>query len=163
MEIPASRAIGGALALAVGVLVLVLWPRTPVRPEELIRHQVISLVASAEHKELSGVMDNVSERFTTPDGWSKQDLKGFLAAQLLGGTWVRIFTVNLEVAITGGSAAEVSGKFIFGRSEAKQLEQLAKASVMSAYAIDARLEREADGQWRVVWARYQPVEGRNLY
>ena len=163
MEIPASRAIGVGLAVAVGLLVLGLWPRAHPRPEELIRQEVIALTVAAEQKKLSTVMEDVSERFTTPDGWAKEDLKGYLAAQLLGGTWVRIFTVNLDVALTGSSSATASGKFIFGRSEAKALEQLAKQSVMSAYAIDAKLEKEPDGRWRVVWARYQPIEGRNLY
>ena len=68
MKLPASKAIGVGLALMVGLGVLVLWPRTPPRPEELIRHEVISLTAAAEQKQLATVMEKPNVDWEAAEG-----------------------------------------------------------------------------------------------
>ena len=56
-----------------------------------------------------------------------------------------------------------TGKFIFARSEAKELKDLAKDSVMDAQQIDAKLEKEADGEWRFVTASHASVDPTSLF
>jgi len=146
----------GAAALGMLLYFLVLKPPPPT--EELIRQKVVKMVASAQAKKLGGVMEELSPRFRTRDGMNRDEVRGFLAGQLLRGAWVRIFTVDLEVQVKSSTSATFSGKFIFGRSDAKTLKDLAKDSVMSSYQINASVEREADGEWRFVSADYQEVD-----
>ena len=113
--------------------------------------------SAAEQKDLGAVMEEISDRFRGDQGLSKQELKGVLAGQLLRGAWVRIFTTDLEVKLRSPSTADFSGKFIFGRSAAKELKDLARDSELSRYQIDATLEKERDGEWRFVTAQYRQI------
>ena len=61
------------------------------------------------------------------------------------------------VNVTGPDQASARAKFVFGRSDAKSLKDLAKDSVMSAYAVDLDFAKEADGAWRVTAERHRPL------
>ena len=163
MTFSRSRLLGLLLALAAAGLVLALWPRRPPDPKELIVRNVVKMTHAAETRQVSGVMSYVSERFRSEDGWTRAEAKAVVAREVLTGTWVRIFTTDLEVTLTSATTAELSGKFIFGRSDADKLEELAKESVLSAYRIDGRLEKEADGEWRFVWARPRQLPPEGLF
>src|SRR4051812_18250148 len=107
--------------LAAGA-VYALWPKASQDPEEQIRQKVIQMSRAAEKKDLGFVLDQISDSFRSGDGLSKQELKGFLAAQILRGNWVRVFLVDTQVRVLG-STASFEGKFVFGRSEATRLEE----------------------------------------
>lgn len=158
MKLTRGQLVWGAVALAALALGYVLLLKPPPPADELIRQKVVRMVRAAEAKQLGEVMEQISPRFRTRDGMSRDELKGFLAGQLFRGTWVRIFLVDMDVRVTSATTAEFSGKFIFGRSNAKQLKDLAKDSVMSAYQIDAQVERESDGEWRFVEASYREID-----
>ncbi len=157
-----NRLIGLGLAIAAGALVLILWPRQPASVEDLITQKVMNMVRAAEDKALGDVMAEISEKFRSEEGWSKDEVKGVMAAQLFRGNWVRIFPTGLKVTVLSVDEAQMNGTFLFGRSNAKQLAELARDSVMSAYEIEAKAQREADGAWRFVWARHRPVDGSAL-
>ena len=59
--------------------------------------------------------------------------------------------------------AEFSGGFIFGRSEAKEVSDLPRESVINAYRIDATLVKEADGEWRFTTASHRVVNPAELF
>ena len=153
-----SRLIVVALVLAVGALVYLLWPRSEPTPDEAVRRIVVECTRAAEKKDVAAIMEHVSERFKANEGLGKQEVKQVLAGQLFRGQWVRVFTTDLEVRTTSPSSVEMTGKFIFGRSDAKELKDLARESVVSSYQIDATFEREPDGEWRAVSARYQQAD-----
>jgi len=153
-----AHLIGLGVLLGLAVLAYVLFLKPPPPPEELIRQKVVKMVAAAQEKKLGGVLEEISPRFRTSDGMNKDELRGFLAGQLFRGTWVRIFTVDLDVQVKSATSAEFTGKFIFGRSDAKVLKDLAKDSVLSSYQITATAELEPDGEWRFVSARYQEID-----
>lgn len=157
MKVFSTRGFAVLLAAVAATLVLLLWPEREERPEELIERKVVLITRAAEEKDLSAIMEHVSERFRMPEG-GKQEVKQLLAAQLFRGSWVRVFTADLQLKVTSPSRAEISGRFIFARSEAQRLADLAKESVVSSYAIDASLEKEADGEWRFLSARYREAE-----
>lgn len=156
--LPRPRLLIVALLLVAAAVAFLVWPRGEVPAEEQLRRKAVQLARAAEEKDLAFVMEQVSERFRGAEGLSKQELKGVLAGQLLRGSWVRIFLTDLSVTLTSGTSAEVSAKFIFGRSEAERLEDLAKESVLASYAVEAKAEKEADGEWRFVSARYRQAE-----
>ena len=155
MTLSSSKVVGVVLALVVGGVVYALWPSASDSPEEQIRRKVIQMSRSAEKKDLGFVLEQVSDKFRTTDGWTKQELRGFLASQILRGNWVRVFVVDTKVRVVGDTA-DFSGKFVFGRSEAASLENLARESVMGSYRVDAALTRESDGEWRFTGASWHP-------
>ncbi len=154
MTVSRERLLAVGLALAAALAVWILWPRAPEDPEEVIRQKVIQMARAAEKKDVGFVLDQLSESFRSADGLSKQEMKGFIAAQILRGSWVRVFVVDTRVS-AAGSTAEFQGKFVFGRSDAKELQNLTKESVMGSYRVEGKLTRESDGQWRFVSASWR--------
>jgi len=148
-----------ALVVAVAAAVVVLlWPKgSQASSEELIRQKVIKMARAAEKKDVSYIMEQISERFTFDDGGSKRDLHQLLVAELMRGNWLRVFAVDLAVTVTSPSTASFSGKFIFGRSNAATLKELAKESELSSYAIEAKLEKERD-DWKFLSAKHRPID-----
>jgi hypothetical protein len=145
-----------AAALA-GLLIWILWPRGPVTPEERIRRQVIDMARAAEHRDLSFIMEQVSPRFRSHEGWDRDEVKSVLASEILRGQWVRVFVVDFQVTVDTPRHAQMKGKFWLGRSDAKTLKELAAQSQVQGYEIDGELELE-DGDWRFVSASHQPLD-----
>jgi len=163
VTLPRSRVIGLALALLAGGLVLALWPNEEPSVEEAITRKIIEMTRSAEEKDVSAVMEGVSERFKAGRGWGKDQVKGVLLAQVLRGQWVRIFHTGLEVTEVSPTRGDFAVRFIFARSEAQELEQLARESVIDAWSVEGSFEKEQDGEWRVVEARDRRVDPTELF
>ncbi|HZH03566.1 MAG TPA: hypothetical protein VEY30_07255 [Myxococcaceae bacterium] len=159
------RAVGVGLVVmacaAAGGLALY-WTKAEVPPEERIVRAAVTMAREAERRDVGAVMAPVSERFRSAEGWSRDELRGVVLGHLMRGQWVRAFPVDLKAELVGPDAAEFSGTFVFGRSPTATLADLARSSEMSAYRIEARFEREADGEWRAVSASHQPLNPGDL-
>ncbi|CAM4478591.1 hypothetical protein [Corallococcus exiguus] len=162
MVLTRTRVVSGMAAVLAAALVLFLWPREEPGVKDAVTRRIIAMTRSAEEKDVGGVMEGVSERFKTKEGWSKQDVRGILAAQVLRGQWVRIFTTDIDVHEVSPTQGDFQARFIFGRSEADKLEDLAKDSVLNAYAIEGTFEKEEDGEWRVVKAKQRQLDPSEL-
>jgi hypothetical protein len=158
-----SRVVGLALALLAGGLVLALWPREEPSVQEAITRKIIQMTRAAEQKDVSAVMEGVSERFKSSQGWNKEQVRGVLVVQVLRGQWVRIFHTGLDVTEVSPTRGDFSVKFIFARSEAQELEQLARESVINAWLVEGSFEKEQDGEWRVVAARNRRLDPSELF
>jgi hypothetical protein len=158
-----SRVVGLALALLAGGLVLALWPRAELSVQEAITRKIIQMTRAAEQKDVGGLMEGVSEHFKSAQGWSKEQVRGLMVAQVLRGQWVRIFHTDLEVTEVSPTRGDFSVKFIFARSEAQELEQLARESVINAWLVEGSFEKEQDGEWRVVVARNRQLDPTELF
>lgn len=158
-----SRVVGLALALLVGGLVLALWPREEPSVQEAISRKIIQMTRAAEQKDVGALMEGVAERFKSSQGWSKDQVRGLLVAQVLRGQWVRIFHTGLEVTEVSPTQGDFSVRFIFARSEARELEQLARESVINAWLVEGSFEKEQDGEWRVVTARNRQLDPSELF
>ncbi|HLL04684.1 MAG TPA: hypothetical protein VK539_29130 [Myxococcaceae bacterium] len=163
MTVTRSRVVGLVLALLAGGLVLVFWPRSEPPVQEAITRKIIEMTRAAEQKDVSGVMDGVSDRFKSGQGWGKDQVKGVLVAQVLRGQWLRIFHTDLEVTEVSPTQGDFSVRFIFARSDAQQLEQLGQDAVLNAWQVEGTFEKEQDGQWRVVVARNRRLEPSELF
>lgn len=152
-------AVGGGVLLVIAAVLL--WPKQKLTPAEAVRRQVIQAARAAEEKDLSTIMDQVSERFRLDSGADRTDLKRLLAARLLPEKWIRVFLVDLAVTEADGGV-EVKAKLIFGNSRATTLEELAATSALQGYAIDAHYAKEADGHWRAQTARGHPLSAQDL-
>ena len=143
-----SKVIGLVLALLVGGLVLAFWPREEPPVQEAITRKIIEMTRAAEEKNVSGVMDGVSERFKSGQGWGKDQLKGVMVAQVLRGQWLRIFHTDLEVTEVSPTQGDFSVRFIFARSDAQPVwgfrengRCLGLASLCSLLSASAYFER----------------------
>lgn len=163
LSLSRSRVVGLGLALLAAGAVLYFWPRPEPGVQEAVTRRIVQLTRSAEEKDVGAVMEGVSERFRSESGgWDKKSVRGVLTAQVLRGQWVRIFMTGLEVREVSPTQGDFQARFIFGRSEAEKLEDLAASSVLNAYMIEGTFEREADGEWRVVRAKHHPVDASDL-
>jgi hypothetical protein len=145
--------------LAAGVLVYAGWFRHPPSAEELLKQKIVRIARAAEQKDSGFIVEQASERFRSANGLTKAELRPFLMGHFFGAQWLRVFISDLDVRLVGPKTAEVSGSFIFGRSRAESLKDLAKESTLGHYALHLTAEQESDGEWRFVWARYQPMQG----
>jgi hypothetical protein len=158
-----SRVVGVGLALLAAGAVLFFWPRPEPGVQEAITRKVVELTRAAEEKDVGGVMEHVSEHFRSDGGgWGKKEVRGILTAQVLRGQWVRVFMTNLEVQEVSPTQGDFQARFIFGRSEAEKVQDLAASSVLNAYSIEGTFKKEADGEWRVVRAKQRPINPADL-
>lgn len=153
----ATQLIAIIAAIVVAGLVFFLWPKPESDPRELIKQKVITMARAAEEKDASAIMDNISEKFAAEGLGGRDQVKGLVVAQVMRGTWVRVFVVNVDVSMDGTDQADMVGKFVFGRSEAAKVEDLGKDSSLSARRIEAKWKKEADGEWRVISAKQREV------
>lgn len=151
------RLIPVVLALVAAGAVLFFWPSEHIGPEEEVRRTVIAMTREAEEKDVSAVMDHIAESFHHNRGWGRDELKGFLAAQILRGSWMRIFVEDIETEVLSPTEVKLRGRFLFGRSEADTAETLAADTSLARYRVEATFVKEADGVWRAVKADHQSL------
>lgn len=163
MTLSRGHVLGLVLALLAAGAVLALWPREEPGVKEAITRKVVKMTDAAERKDMAELMEGVSDNFQSGEGWNKQQMKGVLLSQVLRGSWVRVFVKDLTVTEVSPTRGDVQMKIIFGRSEADQLENLARESVMSAYLIEGTFEKQSDGEWRVVQARHRSLSPTELF
>ncbi|HEX8438154.1 hypothetical protein [Archangium sp.] len=163
MTLSRGHVLGLVLALLAAGAVLALWPREEPGVKEAITRKVVQMTDAAERKDMAELMEGVSDTFQSGEGWNKQQVKGVLVGQVLRGSWVRVFVKDLNVTEVNPTRGDVQMKIIFGRSEADQLENLARESVLSAYLIEGTFEKQDDGEWRVIQARHRSLSPTELF
>lgn len=148
------RVLGIALAVGVGVLTLVLWPKKPLDAEAQVRALVADMVAATEKRDLAAMLEPIAESFKGNQGISKQELKGIFMSQVLRGQAVGVFNPTLEVTMTNDEHAEIRGRFIFLRSKVDPSQPVAPENALAVYDITAEVVKEGS-DWKFVRARYQ--------
>lgn len=163
MRVSAGRLVWVAAGLAVLGLALALWPRDRPSAEDAVRARVIELTQAAERKDAGAFQDALSERFTSREGWRRDDVRRILALHVLRGTWVRVFVTDLTAQEVTPDRVDVTARFVFARSDAQRVEDLGRDAVLEAYGIDATFEREEGDVWRVVSARHRALAPHELF
>jgi hypothetical protein len=130
-------------------------------PEEKIREEVRAMAHAAEERRLSDVMEHISPRFHSAEGWDRDEVKGVIATEIMRGAGVKVFVAHLDVSLESDTRAKMKGQFVLGRSDAKTLEDLLGQSQLDAYEIDGELELE-DGDWRFISASHRPLDPKQL-
>lgn len=122
--------------------------------EEQIRARFLGAARAAEEKQIGGVMEVVSERFSGRD-LDKQGVKRLVAGMVLRGDWVAVSVAGVAVSVRGDVARAnldiVTARSGKGKAVADLLPQEA-----AAHRLTCRLERE-DGDWRVVTAEWEQI------
>lgn len=148
------------LALGVGATVILLWPTEPLSPSEQVRRRIVQLSAAAQARELGDVNDAISRSFRSPQGQDRDDVRRIIAAHLLRGQYLKVFT-DVK-GLTERSDEEVLAELnaYFARAEVDDVKTLARDSVMSAWRLEVTFRLE-DGEWMATsaeWRRLSPGE-----
>jgi len=130
-------------------------------PEEQVRSEVLAMARAAEEPKLGDIMEHISVRFHSAEGWDRDEVKGVLASEILRAGRLRVFVADLDVTLDSSSRARMKGKFVLGRSDAKTLRELLEQSQIDAYEIDGALELE-DGDWRFVSASHRRLDSKDI-
>ena len=134
------------VALVVGGLVLALWPRHGLTPEEEIRALVARCVTSAEKKDMGVIADALAPDFRSGAG-SRDEVKGYLLGVLMRNSAdVSVLNPTLEVTVATPTSATIRGTFVFARGGG--------GPQMSRYDIEGSLEKR-DGAWRFTSASWR--------
>ncbi len=162
MVLSRGRLLGvfGAVAVA-AIAGLLVWPRE-VPPDEQVRRNVVKMVHAAQEKDIGGITRYVSEAFKGQAGGDKSAVKALLLREVLRGTWTKVFIVGMDTSVVSSSEVTFNGRFIFGRSDAKELKDLAKESVIESFVIEGKVVREDDGEWRFLSAKYRRADPGEL-
>ncbi|HEX4622783.1 MAG TPA: hypothetical protein VH208_14560, partial [Myxococcaceae bacterium] len=109
-------------------------------PEEKIREEVLAMARAAEERRLTDVMEHISTRFHSAEGWDRDEVKGVIASEIMRGALVKVWVAHLDVSLDSSTRARMKGQFVLGRSDAKNLQDLLGQSQVDAYEIDGELE-----------------------
>ena len=108
MKLTRSHLLAVVLAVVVAGATYILTHRPPPEPAELVRRKVVQMAAAAEKKDVAFIMDQVSTRFRSEEGWSRDELKAYLVGQLLRGEWIRVFTTDIQTSTLSPTSVNLS-------------------------------------------------------
>ncbi|MBI5549808.1 MAG: hypothetical protein HY901_38470 [Deltaproteobacteria bacterium] len=140
------------VALGMGVAAWLLWPREPADDEQQIRAVIAKMAESAEKKDLSGILDHVSDGYRG-EGGDKNGLKAYLLGYLLRSQIVTALPTEIDFSepVQGGRA-KVSLVVLLARIPAKKVDDIRPDQLIGTHHLEAELAKEEGARWRVVAA-----------
>ncbi|MFO0723570.1 MAG: hypothetical protein U1E65_07310 [Myxococcota bacterium] len=147
----------GLLALVGGVVIL--SARGPSDPEAQIRAAIEASRQSAEAKKLGGVMEIVSEEFSSPP-MTRRDLQQAVFIVLQRAGVVRVQVLDQEIDL-GSDAEEADVRLTALLARTAGDWTTLDPKDMSAYRFDVHMKRESAG-WKVRQLQYQPAKVQDL-
>jgi len=140
------------LSLVIVMSALVACAGNADSPEDQVRAAIKTMELAAEERSNSGVLDWVSENYNDHYGNDRQQLRKYIALQLLRNQNISIFTLIRSIEIVDGNAQvelslATSGRELDLSNEANRL----KADV---YRISLIMKQESD-DWLVQSASWQ--------
>jgi uncharacterized protein YneF (UPF0154 family) len=143
------------LVLAVlGALLARRLLRQPPSDEEQIRTLLVDAARAAEEKRIGDAVRDVSERFRG-EGLDRREVKQFVAAQVLRGTWVSVTLAGTKIDVRNEVARAACDVVLSRSGKGTPLAELLPEQA-SVHRFLLELARE-DGKWKVVGARWRPV------
>ncbi|MGZ6139060.1 MAG: hypothetical protein ACXWLA_00235 [Myxococcaceae bacterium] len=133
-------------AVVLGVLVLRPPPDTP---ERQVRAAVEAMTRAAREHDPAGVLDRVSEGFTSPELGGKAQLRRYLLGELLRGGVVEARVLDAHAEAMPGGEVRFTGRLLLGRT--------AGGVDLGQRAVEATFVDEG-GTFRVVRAHVEPVQ-----
>jgi hypothetical protein len=154
-----------AIAVAVaGVLAAawILWPRKAASDEDLIRAAVQDMADKAGAKDVSGIVEHVSESYHGEAG-DRHELKRYLLGFLLRSNAVAVLPTNVQfLAPITDNRAKVAVVMVLARTPAKTAAEVSPEQLLGSHYLEADFARESDGVWRVVFATRRDATAADL-
>jgi hypothetical protein len=135
-------------ALGAVVLGALLLRPAPETPERQVRAAAEAMARAAREHDPAGVLDRVSEGFTSPELGGKPELRGYLLGELLRGGVVEARVLDAHAEAMPGGEVRFTGRLLLGRT--------AGGVDLGQRAVEATFVDEG-GTFRVVRAHVEPV------
>jgi hypothetical protein len=158
-----SRVAGLGLGVLVAGLVLAFWPRAELPVQEAITRKIVRMRSAAEKKDIGALMEDVSERFKSAEGLSKQQVRGVLVGQVLRGQWLTLFQTGLDVTEVSPTRGDFTLKLVYARSDSMPPDGVDRNGDVDGWVIEGSFEKEQDGEWRVVSASHRTVKPSDIF
>jgi len=136
-------------AVAAIVVGAVLLRPAPESPEFRVKAAVEAMARAARAHDPAGVLDHVSESFTSPELGGKAELRAYLLGELLRGGVVEARVLDSRADAVPGGEVVFTGRLLLGRTSGGV--DLGQRAVEATF-VDER------GTWRVVRAHVEPVQ-----
>lgn len=109
--------------------------------EQRIDRLIDEVVEAVSRRDVGGVLSHVSEHYRSREGWDRDQLRAYLAAQMLRGEWAEAFVTNRDIRVNGDEAeAEMTATLSRGGSSGARV---------GSHRIRVGFQREGN-DWRVV-------------
>lgn len=141
-----NRAVGAvALALCLGLVAWGLWPRRPVRDEDLVRGVISDCAKAAGEHDLTRVMSHVGDGYRGEFG-DRLELRSAIGAYMFSARDVTVVDTKVEVTVTG-PAAQADFVLVLAR-----LGSTGPEGNLGSRKVHASLAKGPDG-WQFVAAQ----------
>jgi hypothetical protein len=142
------------IGLLVAIVLALLTGCKKVTEEDRVRAVIRKAIAAANARSASGVVEDAADGFRGPQNMRKDEVKGMIAAFLLGAGWVHVFERALDVTLEpNGTKATAKLEALLARGqEVKKIEDVLPTN---AAEVVFTLELERIGaEWRFTHADY---------
>jgi hypothetical protein len=135
------------LPVLAGGLVIAMWPKPKVSPEDEVRAWVAKLVVAAERRDVGSISDALTDSFKTRGGWSRAETKQYLAALLMRSSQgVTVINPSLDVTIESPTSGTLRGTFVFAQGQG--------GADIGRYDLTARFTKR-DDHWEFTTAEWK--------
>lgn len=128
-------------------------------PETQIRRAIEAAAAAAEKKDVSGVMELISEDFKSR-GMTHGEVKRLVFGQLRVGDWQRVMLLRTVVALEDETRAKAETTVVLARGNAQSIADAVNAN-SGTYRFELGFRKESAG-WKVVEVDYQRASVKDL-
>jgi hypothetical protein len=152
--VPRAAVLAAAATFTLGAL-LCSCGGEPRSPETEIRDAIERVTRAAEQGDAAAVRAFISERYQDDQGHDRRALGAYVAGQLLRRERRHLLTRVRRVDLREEGRASV---LVVVGMAARPLPEAAGPGLRAdVYRVDLDLEDEGDGDWKLVWAAWQPA------
>lgn len=148
-----------ARALLLGLVLCAACGGEPDTPEAQVRRSLAALETTAEEGDVAGFKALVSTRYSDAMGHDKQALGRYVAFHVMRNANRHVLLRVRDVLVIEPGKAEVTIIAGIGGTRGSAGATSLHGNV---YQIDADLEEEDAGAWRLVWAQWKPTAPAEL-
>jgi hypothetical protein len=147
---------GQSVAIGVVALLLVVCGGEDSSPDAAVRRTLAGIETAARARDLSAVVEHVSEAYADPRGNDRQAVRQIAAFHLLRNQSVHTLTRIRSVAFDESGQAQVDALVAMAGTAIPDADVLATVRA-DLYRFDVTLREEPSGTWRVISAGWRPA------
>lgn len=150
------RRAGRRLAIGAVALLLLVCRGEDASPDATVRRTLVAIETAARARDLSSVVEHVSETYADERGDDRQAVRQIAAFHLLRNHSVHTLTRIRSVSFDASGQAQVEALVAMAGTAIPDADVLATVRA-DLYRFDVTLREEQPGTWRVVAASWRPA------
>jgi len=123
--------------------------------EEAVKAVVEDMAEAAEAKDAGRIKDHISRDYSDPGGMGYQEMKAFLALQMMQSEHISVFLRKVDVEVKGDKAY-ANVRALIGRGEKPAANEEDPGTDRSGFVFDLTFVKQ-DGDWLMTEAIYRQV------